>query len=70
MQNASGTFNHSRSPVLGRPIVTAMTAAMKIWLRRARTRRHLRDLDARQLCDAGISEQARERECAKWFWQR
>jgi uncharacterized protein YjiS (DUF1127 family) len=70
MQNASGTFNHSRSLDLGRPIVPAMTAAMKIWLRRARTRRHLLDFDARQLRDVGISKQAWERECAKWFWQR
>jgi uncharacterized protein YjiS (DUF1127 family) len=70
MQNASGTFNHSRSLDLRRPIITVITAAMKIWLRRARTRRHLCNLDARRLHDVGISKQARERECAKWFWQR
>jgi uncharacterized protein YjiS (DUF1127 family) len=70
MQTASGTFNHSKSPTLRWPIVPAITAAMKIWLKRARTRRHLRDLDARQLRDVGLGAQARERECAKWFWQR
>lgn len=70
MQTARGTFNHSKSPNLRRPIVPAISAAMKIWLRRAGTRRHLRDLDTRQLRDVGLGAQARERECAKWFWQR
>jgi uncharacterized protein YjiS (DUF1127 family) len=69
MPNASSTFNPSRSPVLWRPIVGTVSATMKVWLRRARTRRHLRDLDGRQLSDVGLGEQTRQRECAKWFWQ-
>lgn len=41
----------------------------RIWWRRARTRRQLRDLDDRLLADAGITrDQARE-EAAKPFWK-
>jgi uncharacterized protein YjiS (DUF1127 family) len=40
-----------------------------IWLRRGRTRRQLRDLDARELLDIGVSESQRDRECARWLWQ-
>jgi uncharacterized protein YjiS (DUF1127 family) len=41
-----------------------------VWLRRIRTRSSLRHLDARQLEDIGCSEQQRQCECAKWFWQK
>jgi hypothetical protein len=40
-----------------------------VWLRRSRTRRRLRELDARGLADVGLSESQRRCECAKWFWQ-
>ncbi len=36
---------------------------------RLKTRRRLRDLDARLLADVGVTEVERRRECAKWFWQ-
>ncbi len=36
---------------------------------RLKTRRRLRELDARLLADVGITEAERRRECAKWFWQ-
>ena len=47
----------------------AGAAALATWLRRAATRRSLRELDALALADIGISESCRRRECAKWFWQ-
>ncbi|MDO8876623.1 MAG: DUF1127 domain-containing protein [Pseudolabrys sp.] len=46
-----------------------VTVIVTVWLRRARTRRHLRALEAHRLADIGSSEEARRRECAKWFWQ-
>lgn len=42
---------------------------LRTWLMRLKTRRQLRDLDARLLADVGITEAERRRECAKWFWQ-
>ncbi len=42
---------------------------LRTWLMRLKTRRRLRDLDARLLADVGITEAERWRECAKWFWQ-
>ncbi|MCX7297362.1 MAG: DUF1127 domain-containing protein [Hyphomicrobiales bacterium] len=51
-----------------RPFIAAR-ALVALWLRRRRTRRHLRDLDAHLLSDIGIDEQARARECARWLWQ-
>jgi len=47
----------------------AITFALRLCWRRARTRRALRRLDASQLADIGRSEAQRRRECAKWFWQ-
>jgi uncharacterized protein YjiS (DUF1127 family) len=44
--------------------------AFAAWPRRARTRQHLREFDAEQLVDIGLSEAERRRECAKWFWQK
>jgi uncharacterized protein YjiS (DUF1127 family) len=49
--------------------VQAGPAVFQIWCRRAKTRRGLRQLDARELCDIGLSESERQRECDKWFWQ-
>jgi uncharacterized protein YjiS (DUF1127 family) len=42
----------------------------RIWSRRSKTRRHLRELDAHRLADIGLIEIERCRESAKWFWQR
>lgn len=45
-------------------------STVTIWLRRARTRRHLRALEKHRLVDIGLTEVQRRRECAKWFWQK
>jgi uncharacterized protein YjiS (DUF1127 family) len=45
------------------------TERWALWIRRHRTRRALRDLDARQLGDVAITVSERSAECAKWFWQ-
>jgi uncharacterized protein YjiS (DUF1127 family) len=42
---------------------------IRVWLTRRNTRQRLRELDLRQLADAGLSEADRQRECMKWFWQ-
>ena len=42
---------------------------VRTWSRRSATRRRLRDLDARDLDDIGVTECQRRRECARWFWQ-
>lgn len=42
---------------------------LKLWHRRYRTRRHLRDLPDYLLRDIGIDDAKRVRECARWFWQ-
>jgi len=42
---------------------------LKLWRRRARTRRHLLDLPPHLLRDIGLDDAARTRECARWFWQ-
>ncbi|MGH6814549.1 MAG: DUF1127 domain-containing protein [Hyphomicrobiaceae bacterium] len=47
---------------------TSLTKA-RVWLRRARTRRRLKELDARELADIGLTENERCRECGKSFWQ-
>jgi uncharacterized protein YjiS (DUF1127 family) len=44
-------------------------ATVRAWLTRLKTRRRLRELDAAALADVGITEDERQRECAKWFWQ-
>ena len=47
----------------------AFAATLSIWIRRATTRRALRELDHRLLADIGRTEHERRRECAKWFWR-
>ena len=49
--------------------VRASLARARIWFRRSKTRRRLRELDARALDDIGLTERQRQCECAKWFWQ-
>lgn len=46
-----------------------LSAKLATWRKRARTRIALTDLDARELADIGVTESARQRECAKWFWE-
>ena len=41
----------------------------RIWFRRIKTRQRLRELELRELDDAGLTECERRHECAKWFWQ-
>ena len=45
------------------------TERWALWIRRYRTRKELRELDARQLGDVAITVSERSAECAKWFWQ-
>lgn len=42
---------------------------LRLWLRRARARRELADLDEDQMRDAGISREAARREAEKPFWR-
>lgn len=51
-------------------ILLDLYAIVRNWHRRARTRRDLRDLDARGLADVGLTESAQRREAARWFWQQ
>jgi uncharacterized protein YjiS (DUF1127 family) len=48
----------------------ACATGLRTWMRRAATRRELRELDARLLEDIGRTALERRRECAKWFWRR
>jgi uncharacterized protein YjiS (DUF1127 family) len=52
-----------------RPLPRGYGSRVATWVRRSRTRKALRDLDARQLADIGVSEPERAAECGKWFWQ-
>jgi uncharacterized protein YjiS (DUF1127 family) len=51
-----------------RPHVPGLRALIVLWVRRHRTRRHLRELENHRLADIGLSPDERRRECAKWFW--
>jgi len=42
---------------------------LRLWLRRARARRELADLDEDQMRDTGISREAARREAEKPFWR-
>lgn len=42
---------------------------LALWIRRARLRRALAELDARQLRDVGLDEARIRREIAKPFWR-
>ena len=50
--------------------MTNLAAIIEKWRRRVWTRRHLRAREAFRLADIGLSETMRQRECAKWFWQK
>jgi uncharacterized protein YjiS (DUF1127 family) len=53
-----------RSTIRGR-----LAARLKLWRERVVIRRHLANMDARSLRDAGISPAAAAYECGKSFWQ-
>lgn len=61
-------------PPAARPLRLAFADALcdrlSRWLIRARTRRRLAELEARELADIGLSEAERRRECRKPFWRR
>lgn len=42
---------------------------MRLWLTRVRQRRELRELDPRQVQEAGLDPERIRREAAKRFWQ-
>jgi uncharacterized protein YjiS (DUF1127 family) len=48
----------------------ACSSTFAVWLRRARTRRHLQTLEGHRLPDIGVTEMQWRDECAKWFWQK
>jgi uncharacterized protein YjiS (DUF1127 family) len=48
----------------------SVLALLRLWWRRARTRRHLAALDSARLADIGLSESERRNECEKPFWRR
>lgn len=50
--------------------VTPILFPLALWLRRARTRRHFRALEAHRLADVGLTAAQRSSECAKWFWEQ
>jgi len=54
---------------LAAPRQAAPLALLLLWLARARSRRALAALDARELDDVGIAPAARDAECRKRFWQ-
>ena len=61
MRTALLTLYVFSPPSVSTPIAT--------WMQRMRTRAGLRELDAHQLADIGRSEEQRQYECAKWFWE-
>ena len=46
-----------------------LLTVLRLWLRRAATRRQLARLDAHLLGDIGLSPIERDAECRKWFWR-
>ncbi|MFG1427270.1 DUF1127 domain-containing protein [Roseixanthobacter glucoisosaccharinicivorans] len=46
-----------------------LVGMLRVWMRRARERRELADLDDDQMRDAGISREAARREAEKPFWR-
>jgi uncharacterized protein YjiS (DUF1127 family) len=63
------SFPHADRRIAARPWRSAIITTLIVWHHRHRTRRQLRDLDARALLDVGIDPQARHREVSKWCWQ-
>jgi uncharacterized protein YjiS (DUF1127 family) len=70
MQYQSRVFHPDSALCRYRALCAFVGAAIATWQRRSKTRRHLRALSKRELSDVGLSSQERQRESAKWFWQR
>lgn len=47
----------------------AAYGVLREWGKRRATRRHLSELDDRQLADVGLTRNQQEREAALWFWK-
>ncbi|MFG1398852.1 DUF1127 domain-containing protein [Roseixanthobacter pseudopolyaromaticivorans] len=65
---ARGTVRGAAAPVPDSRLAQLL-GVLKVWLRRARERRELADLDDDQMRDAGISRDAARREAEKPFWR-
>jgi uncharacterized protein YjiS (DUF1127 family) len=46
-----------------------VSATLAVWRHRSRTRRHLAQLEARELLDLGLTRAQQRAEVSKWFWQ-
>ena len=67
------TVRHSDTVTFARIGAALLHSAFLVahdWALRLRTRRQLRELDARALADIGIDDGQRRAECAKRFWER
>ncbi|WP_051630609.1 DUF1127 domain-containing protein [Afifella pfennigii] len=51
------------------PRGSCLWPVLGLWMRRARTRRALKDLSPHLLADIGITEEERRQETGKRFWQ-
>jgi uncharacterized protein YjiS (DUF1127 family) len=51
------------------PLLAELVVTLAIWRHRSRTRRHLAQLDARDLDDTGLTRAQQRAEASKWFWQ-
>src|SRR5262245_55401744 len=47
----------------------SVTATIRVWNGRARSRRELREMSDRELLDLGLSRVDARGEADKWFWQ-
>lgn len=69
MPNANQTLLRVLLTLDRPPSIAEALRMLATWERRRRTRSQLRRLDAERLPDLGLTEYARARECAKWFWE-
>jgi uncharacterized protein YjiS (DUF1127 family) len=70
MQHPPHAVDHHGAVLRYLALHAFILSAIKTWQRRSRTRRELRALSERDLRDVGLNAYDRERESAKWFWQR
>jgi uncharacterized protein YjiS (DUF1127 family) len=59
-----------KSCATGQQLLKTVCLTVGTWWRRSRTRIALREVDSRLVADIDRTEVERQRECAKWFWQR
>lgn len=69
MPHANQTFLRALLALDWPPSIAEALRTLAIWQQRRRTRSQLRRLDAERLPDLGLTEYARAREGAKWFWE-